>query len=226
MLVLLLAAMPAAAQEPSRESLIAAWEAGMGEAPGTTAFEARGDGVYFLEDESLPYEGELRLIGSLVRPMEGAIGPFSHMGFVEFELSGLPPERRASQSYYFWLEDRQNFYYSQPEQDWFDQQGYVASFQAQAAPQSFRTLSFMLNYGVWILLIAVLLGGGVLIGRQSRKARALMDDAASINQKARENLDRTEAVQKEMVEIARRSVELQAANNELLGRILDALRSR
>jgi hypothetical protein len=227
-LVAALCVLPSAAMaaEPTRQSLIEAWEAHMAQIPGTQAFEARGEDVYFIRDESLPYEGELRRVGVLVRPMdtvtEGA--QFTHMGIVEFELPDFPVERMQYQSYYLWLEDRQNFYYSQADQAWLDSAAYRASFQDQMGVGSFRVLSFMLNYGIWILLIALIAFIFLVAGKQSRKARALMDDSASINQKARENLDRSEKLQDEMLGIANRTLEIQTANHELLKQILAAVR--
>lgn len=224
---LLIASTVASAAEPDRQSLIDAWAAYMPTTAGTVAFELRDDGVYYIEDENLPYEGELRLIGAIVRPAE--IGTdqmsFSHMGMVEFELVGLPEERLQTQSYYYWLADRQSLHYSEVEQAWLGPEAYRAAFQDFYVDEgSFGALTFMLNYGIWILLIALVLWVFTGLHKHNKKARTLMDDSASINEQARKNLDRSEKMQKETIEIMRRSLELQCSGNELLAQIRDSLK--
>ena len=87
---------------------------------------------------------------------------------------------------------------------------------------SFGALSFMVNYGIWILLIALVIFVFVGLNRQTKKARALMDETAAINQQARENLDRAAKMQDEGLAIARESRDLQSETNELLRQMLDA----
>ncbi len=211
---------------PDRESLLEAWEQRMAGLPGTDEFEALGDGRYRIKDTNLPYEGELSVIGVLVQPVDSPqYQPgFSTLGMVEFELVDLPDERKASQSYYYWLNGRQTLYYYDEEQRWLDSQAYTQALTANYDPAvSLGVMSFMLNYGIWILLIALVIFIFVGFKRQTGKAHALMDDSADINQKARENLDRSEAMQKEVLDITRESQQLHRETNRLLGEILAKL---
>jgi hypothetical protein len=89
---------------------------------------------------------------------------------------------------------------------------------------SFGALSFMLNYGIWVLLIGLLAFAFIAVGRQAKKARALMDESAAINLQARENLDRSERMQDEVLSIARETRDLQSENNQLLKEMLSALK--
>ncbi len=191
--------------------------------PGTVAFEKLGDGRYRLEDTDLPYEGEIRLVGALVRPVDtaGVETGFAHFGMVEFELVDLRPERLSSQSYYYWLSDRQTLHYSETEQRWVDPATYQSALTERfSGGLSLGPLSFMLNYGIWVFLIALIVFVFLAVGRQSKKARGLMDDSAAINQQARENLDRTQAMQDEVLAIARETRDLHAESNALLKEIL------
>lgn len=214
------------AADPDRNSLIEAWESRMLELADTVRFEATDEGVYALEDSALPYTGELRLIGALVRPAD-VVTPgseFTHFGIVEFELTGLPPERTALQSYYYWLADRQTLHYSETEERWVDPATYTASLTgAYSRPSdgSFAAMSFMLNYGIWIVLLALIAFIVIAIQRQSRKARALMDESAAINNQARENLERAAGMQDEVLAVARESRDLQAETNRLLAALLE-----
>ncbi len=213
-------------ETPDRDSLVSAWEAHIAALPSTLAFEALGDGVYRFEDADLPYEGKLRIVGALVRSADtgGYDTGFSYLGMVDFELTDIPVERLSSQVYYYWLGDRQTLHYSDAERRWVD----IATYQASIAGiyntgASFGVLSFMLNYGIWIVLIAVVIFGIIAVGKQAKKARSLMDDSAAINDKARENIDRAEGLQDEILAIARETRDLQADNNALLRQMLDTL---
>ncbi len=212
--------------EADRDSLVVAWEAHIEGLPGTESFEKTADGVYRYVDTDLPYDGELKLLGALVRPAEsaGIETDFSHFGMVEFELTDMPVERLSSQVYYYWLADRQTLHYSKSAQEWVDASAYQESItDLYGGSPSFGALSFMLNYGIWILLIGLLIFIFVGFNRQTRKARSLMDETADINDKARQNLDRAEAMQDEVLSIARETRDLQKESNELLVKMLQAL---
>jgi hypothetical protein len=209
-----------------RESLIEAWEAHVASLPGTVEFEALGEGTYRLQDTDLPYEGNLSVVGALVRHSEspGFDTGFTHFGMVEFELTELPEERLSSQSYYYWLADRQTLHYSGTENRWMSPLAYQSAISEQYTPDvSFGALGFMLNYGIWIPLILLIVFVFVAVHRQTKKTRSLMDQTESINQRASDNLDRSERLQDEVLTISREMRDLQAESNELLKKMVDAL---
>lgn len=143
---------------------------------------------------------------------------------VDFELPDLAMERMTSQIYYYWLTNRQTLHYSDSSGRWVDTATYNAALSgAYGLDTDFGMLSFMLNYGVWVMLALLVIVVFAAVTRQAKKARALMDETAAINQKARENLDRAASLQDEIVGVARQTRDLQAENNELLRRLIDAL---
>lgn len=228
-LVLLLLSGTALADDPSRDSLIDAWEAWVSGLPSTVAFETLGERRYRIEDSDLDYAGELELTSALVRPAEvyGETTEFTHFGIVEFRLVDLPPERMGSQAFYYWLADRQTLHYSQEQGAWVDPSSYRASFMDGGDYDvSLGPLQFMLNYGIWIALVVFLGLVFIALGSQSRKAKSLMDESADINQMARKNIERASELQTEMLEVTRESQSLQRENNALLERIADALEKR
>ena len=220
---------PHALAEPNRESLISAWETYMAELPSTSAFEKTGENTYQLTDTELPYDGEIVMRGTLVRPI-GVAGDtvFSHTGLLELELTDLPEERQSSQIYYYWITDKQMLYYSTGRDAWVNQAEYTTEFSDEydydVYGEGFGFMSFMMKYGIWLLLVVLIIfvfrGASV----QMKKNRALMDETAAINEKARENVDRAQAMQDEVLAISRQSLELQAENNATLKNILEALR--
>ncbi len=213
---------------PDRDSLISAWEAYIASLPSTATFEKIGDGSYQLSDTELPYEGELLLHGALVRPIPvPGDNIYSHTGMLEFELADLPEERHASQLYYYWIADKQILYYSAQRDEWLSQTEYTADFSGEYDYEygdDVAFMSFMLKYGIWILLVALIIFIFRGAHTQMKKNRALMDDTAAINEQARENVERAQALQDELLAITRQSLELQAENNETLKRILDAVK--
>ncbi len=229
LLIVLLTALlaPAASADANRDSLIVAWEAHVASLPGTARLEAVGDSVYEFEDTDLPYKGKLTIVGALVRPAESA-GPetgYSHLGMVDFTLADMPTERLSSQVYYYWLTDRQTLHYSEVEQRWVDTATFQDSIRTMYDSDiPFSVLSFVLSYGFWIFLIALLVFTFVVVGRQTRKATSLMDDSAAINDKARENIDRAEELQDELLAIARETRDLQSESNALLKQMLGAIK--
>jgi hypothetical protein len=229
LLLAMLALVAAAGSQasPDRDGLIDAWEAHVASLPATAEFERLDDGRYRLVDEDLPYSGELTIVGALVRPLDTA--PYddriSHTGMVEFRLDDLPDERRASQSYYFWLEGRQTLFYSQLEDRWVDMAGYQAAYASDYDDVGLGPLSFMLNWGIWILLIGFFVFVFIAVGRQGRKAKTLMDQTAAINEKANANLDRSDKMQDEVLAIAREARDLHAEGNALLKEMLETLRA-
>jgi hypothetical protein len=213
--------------QPDRDSLIEAWETYIQSLPGTVNLEKTGDDVYQFQDADLPYEGELRIVGALVRPAESATfeTSFQHLGMVDIALVDLPADRLSSQVFYYWLADRQTMYYSETEQRWVDPTTYqTAITEMYSGGPSFGALSFMLNYGFWIVLIGLLVFGILAIRRQTKKAHSLMDDSSDINQKARENIDRAQSMQDEVLALARETRDLQTKNNELLKQMLDVIK--
>ncbi len=213
--------------EPTRDALVEAWETHMASLPGTVEFEASGDESWRIKDENLPYEGNLELVGVVVRPAEelGDFSDFTHTGMVEFRLTDLSEGRTESQSYYYWLSDRQMMYYDGNQGVWLNTAEYRDSFNDMYdVPGSWGLLSFMLNYGIWIVLLALFIWIFTGLNKQNKKARALMDDGANINQLARENLERSAKLQDELLESARKSQQLNMESNELLKEILAELR--
>ena len=230
LLVLLLLLSPAAfANEPDRASLIAAWEEYVRSLPSTEKLEALGDDRYALSDTELDFDGELRIKGVLIRSQEnyGVETEVSHFGMIELEVVDLPPEQLGTYLHSYWLADRQTLYYSTERNSWVDPKAYQQSFTSPASVTSaWAPMMFMMNYGIWILLIALLISVFMFLNRQQRKAKSLMDDSADINQMARENIERAERLQDEMIDIARSMHEMQKQNNELLERIAKAAEKR
>lgn len=217
----------AAVAQPDRNSFLEAWQLHIASLPGTATLEPISADTFRYVDTDLPYDGELKIVGVLIRNVDtaGYESEFTHVGMVEFELADLPLERLSSQLYYYWLTDRQSLHYSDVAKRWVDPASYQKILtEGLTGAGSFGPMSFMMNYGIWVFLIALIIFVFTAVAKQMRKTRSLMDESAAINQQARENIERASGMQDEVLAIARESRDLQSHNNALLKEMLDALK--
>lgn len=118
--LLCLLSLPAFAQqtqEPTKESLVAAWELAMKESPHTKTFtETKEDGLYEFESALFPYKGKLKILTAFIAardPYEGyydnGAGP---VGIVEAELEGAPKDflGRMPYAYAEWGKNNRLFF--------------------------------------------------------------------------------------------------------------------
>jgi hypothetical protein len=205
---------------PTREGLIAAWEARMS-AEGT--LEKQGDGSYRLDAPAIGYAGRLVLDGALVReqPYAAQTG-IGHIGVVDFSLPDLPPARAGAQGVLMWRAGLQQFVH-RADRGWVHgEDAYDPEAMADFGAAGWWNL--LLGWGGWLFILLVLAAIGLLGARQARRARAIMDESDALHAKARDNLDRARALHEEQAELARRSIAVTEEGNRLLAAILDELR--
>lgn len=209
--------------QPDKASLLDAWETRIVELGGT--LDPQPDDTYLLTDDSLPYEGTVVVVSTLIRAApEQSYGDVqvSHSGIVEFRLEDLPVERTGSQLYYYWLTDRQNFQFLDDSQEWISQSQYNNLLQ-NSRGSSYSALSWFVNWGFWIVVLILVIWLAVFLGRSQKKAKSLMSDSADINNLARENIERSAELQAEMAGLARKNAQLMEDNNVLLRQILESV---
>lgn len=209
--------------QPDRTALLDAWKSRMTELGGT--LQPQSDEAFFLTDDSLPYEGKVEIVSALIRSApEQSYGDIviSHSGIVEFRLEDLPTERTASQLYYYWLADRQNFHFLSDTQEWISQARYNQLLQ-NSHSTSYSALSWIVNWGFWIVVLGLVIWLALFLGRSQKKAKSLMSDSADINNLARENIEKSAELQNEMAGLARKNAQLMEDNNVLLRQILESV---
>lgn len=207
-------------EPPTRESLIAAWEARIAR-EGT--LEKLPDGTYRLDAPEIGYSGRLVLDGAVLRdqPFAEQTG-IGHLGVVDFTLADLPPARAASQGVMLWRSGLQQFVHL-PGRGWLSGE---EAYDPSGFPPEGNGIwwNLLLGWGGWLVVLA---GLGLLLvvaARQSRRARGIMDESDALHAKASANLDRARALHDEQAELVRRSVATAEESNRLLAAILDELR--
>lgn len=221
-LILLLPAIAIAA--PDRAGLIKAWEADMRR---DDQLDALPDGSYHFKSESLGYDGGVRILAAIVRDEGmGRNDPTMQAnGSVDFDLIDLSPEQRASSVFGMWKAGRQSFVYDGEKNAWLS---IAAWAKARNSSGSFRdTLSdgLLSSAGLYGFLLFLALAFLVVV-RQQRKARALLDDSSALNRMGREDIERTRALREAQAASMRESLELARHNAQTLDAILAQLRQR
>lgn len=226
------AANPAAevplAGAPDRAALLEGWAAHMANLDATHTFEQVDEDSWYLEDNELPYTGQINVVGTTVRPMEygGFESGFSAFGIVEMELVELPETRRQAQTVIYWLNDRQMLYFLDEEQRWVNSAAYQQAL-AETFDEDYyySPYGWVYDYGFSLFLIGVVIVAFIFFSRQVNRASAIQEEARVINQKALENIERSKKVQDESIAISRELRDIQVENLELLKDIRDALKS-
>jgi hypothetical protein len=92
----------AAAQKPSKESLIAAWEEIQKADPETKVFEKISNGRYRFKTERFPYDGELVILNTVISPWWSDKDKEDFQGSLEVDFLGMPKEMQEKLSVSLW----------------------------------------------------------------------------------------------------------------------------
>jgi hypothetical protein len=223
LLILLLPAFASAA--PDRAGLIHAWETAMRK-DGTLEAQAGGD--YRYRNESLGYDGRVRLLTAIVRAERTGQGADDHItarGTVDFELPDLPvaqgdaPSVGASS----WKAERQNFVCMDDGRTWQTIAEWASSYYRGGDRMTPETWS---RWGFLLALLAVLVLAVAFVFSVQRRAFRLLRDSAEVNRLGRENIARAADLRDAQVATTRESLELARRNAATLDAILEELRRR
>ena len=99
LLVWLGVAVAAESQEPTRENLLAAWEASQREDPQTLVFEKLDDGRYRFATERFPFDGTVRVLNLVIDDRSLSYDAVGVMGIVEADFEDVDDEFRRQYAY-------------------------------------------------------------------------------------------------------------------------------
>lgn len=224
LLILLLPVIASAASD--RAGLIKAWEADMRR---DDKLDALPDGSYHFKSESLGYDGSVRLLAAIVREDAGMGRNGSGMrasGSVDFDLTDLSPEQRASNVVGIWKAGRQNFVFDGEKNAWLSIAAWVkAQNRSSSFGEGFSSAGFVLDAALLGFLLFLLLVFWLVL-RQQRRSRSLLDESSALNRMGRENIERTGELRETQAATMRESLELARHNAQTLDAILAELRRR
>jgi len=213
---LLILSAPAFSQieEPTRQSLLAAWEAGLREDPQTLVFEKLEDGRYRWSTERFPFDGVVRVLNLVVDDRTFEYAASGVVGVVEADLEGVNDEFRRQYSYSIGLWHGANtFYFNVDTGEWQSATEWQSSMVERYSDGGWLA---WLSGWVWIFFLAIMVLVVVWI---SRRASRGMKKATSAQ-------DRALAEQERAIKLTEDAVEISRDSNRVLKEIRDLLQER
>jgi len=180
------------ADQPTKESLLAAWEEIQRTDPHTKVFEKLSDNHYRFKTDWFPYDGELIVLNVVVAPPpEGFEAPWARMtmGTIEIELPGLTREQRENLMRGIEIWERSNtLYYDSGAHRWITSAEFQKRIMATARRPSggSRWIGIASQYAVPLVLVVFLL----FAFSMSRRSKTVIDESRrnlkiSLEQQAR-----------------------------------------
>lgn len=200
-----------AAENPTEESLIKAWEQLQKSDPHTVTFEKIANHRYKFKTTLFPFDGELRVNDATIDDMEmGSYGFIT--GLLDIELIGLPKNvpQKYSHKYNRWALNN-TLYYDKKAAKWLSPrefEGVITKMYAQKSKPS----GCLLNYVFTAVLIIVLAIVTYLYRRVTKTALQRQADAI--------------AQVKRSIELSKKGVKLSEETNTILKKILEALKNK
>lgn len=205
---------PAAAAQPDRTSLLAAWENQLRADPQTLVFEKIDDDRYHFSTERFPFDGTIRVLNLVVddRTLDYAEG--GTMGVVEVDLENLNDEFRRQHAYSIGLWQASNtLYYDADSESWVSAAQWQSSMMDRYAGGGWWGWISSASWFVFLLLLLVVLFFAVRRANKQIKTTMAAQDKAL-------------AEQERAIRLTEEAVELSRDSNRVLKEIRDLLRDR
>ncbi|HKR02012.1 MAG TPA: hypothetical protein VJT09_15130 [Pyrinomonadaceae bacterium] len=131
--LLLLAAGTGAAAQPSKESLIQAWENIQKSDTETVVFEKLGDNRYKFKTNRFPFDGELRILNVIIDDRFSDSEFAAVTGTIEYDLVGISDEveKKYERSYSLWKANN-TLYFDSETKSWMPARDYQVKATARA----------------------------------------------------------------------------------------------
>lgn len=226
LLCLAMASSVCAAEKPSEESLIKAWEQVQKSNPAIVTFEKIADRQYKFKTTLFPFDGELKINDATIDASMMA-GPYTNftMAVLDVELVGLPKEIiQKNRKYAIWARSNM-LYYDKKADKWLTFEEFQAEItKINNAPSSSGLFS---NY---ILLAALILALVYVLNflRKNRQAvKTSLDRQAESIAKVNESIEMSKKgyqLSEKSIQLSEKSIQLTEETNKLLNEILAALK--
>lgn len=226
MLCLAMNSLAGAAEKPSEESLIRAWEQVQKSNPATVTFEKIADRQYKFKTTLFPFDGELKINDATIDASMMA-GPYNNftMAVLDVELVGLPKEiTQKNRKYSIWARSNM-LYYDKKADKWLA----FEEFQAEIAKINNASSSSGL-FSNYILLAALILALIYVLNFLQKNRQAVqtsLDRQADSIAKVNESIEMSKKgfqLSEKSYQLSEKSIQLSEETNKLLNEILAALK--
>jgi hypothetical protein len=215
---LLVVVAPAAplVEEPSRESLLAAWEARLRDDPQTLVFEKLEDSRYRWSTERFPFDGVVRVLNLVVDDRTFEYAASGVVGVVETDLEGVSDEFRRQYAYSIGLWQGANtLYFDADTGEWQSANEWQSSLAEQYSVGGGGWLAWLSGW-MWVIFLAIMV---LVVFWLSRRASSQMKKAMAAQDTALAEQERAIRLTEDAIEISRDS-------NRVLKEIRDLLKER
>lgn len=213
-LLMLGASVSPQSEEPSRESLLAAWEASLREDPQTVVFEKLDDRRYRWSTERFPFDGVVRVLNLVIDDRSLEYAASGVVGVVEVDLDGVSDEFRRQYAYSIGLWQSANtLYYDADAGQWRSAIEWQSSLVESYSDGGW--LAWFSGW-MWLLFLAIMV---LVVFWLSRRASRQMKRAMAAQDKALAEQERAIRLTEDAIEVSRDS-------NRVLREIRDLLREQ
>jgi hypothetical protein len=226
LLCLVMTSVVVAADKPSEESLIRAWEQVQKNNPATVTFDKIADRRYKFKTTLFPFDGELKINDTTI-DVGTTMGPYSNfiMAVLDIELVGLPQDiMQRNRKYSIWARSNMH-YYDKKADKWLT----FEEFQAEVAKSANASSSSGL-FSNYILLAALILALVYVLNflRKNRQdVKTSLDRQADSIAKVNESIEMSKKfyqLSEKSFQMSEKSIQLSEETNKLLNEILAALK--
>ena len=208
-----------AAEKPTEDSLIKAWEELQKSDLNTVTFEKIADRRYKFKTKLFPFDGELRINDATIENIE--MGPYNN-GFIsgplDIELVGLPKDvpQKYSRKYSVWARNN-TLYYDKKVGKWLSLQEFQGAM-AEITRERSKASGLSSNYVYIAAIAAILLVLAIFIYFIQRTGQAVK---SSLQRQA----DAIAQVERS-IQLNEKDMQLGEETNKILKEILEVLKSK
>jgi hypothetical protein len=202
LLFLITTSLAVAAETPTEESLIKAWEQVQKHDGNTMKFEKIADRRYKFKTKLFPFDGELRILNVVIGPVSWDRESGSQEGAVDLDLIGLPDNfyRKYSNSYDSWAKNNTLYFYP-PVAKWLINSEFQDSIAQKNTPP--QKAGFCIGDYIWYIVYAGIIVIFIWSIKRQRtmqnKIMALSERAISLSDKNLQQTEETNRVLKEIL---------------------------
>lgn len=191
--------------QPTKASVLKAWETLQINNPKTIVFEKLEDSLYKFKTEQFPFDGKLKVLNVTVDDRWGDTEYGSIMGVIEVELVDLPTDflQKHAYSYSMWTQNN-ILYYDKKTDKWMNSKEYYAKTQKKFKRGPLGIFGDLFSDVPFIILIVVFFILIFITAKMQRKNERYMNNTLDLQKKSLELSEKMNQVLKEISEALKR----------------------
>ncbi len=197
--------------DPTKESLIQAWEQAQKNDSETVTLEKIETNRYRFETKRFSFQGELKVLNVTIGDMGLEDTEDGYLpGWIEVELVDAPQDLAVKQPYSYSAWEQNNvLYYDKSQSKWVSAKDFRAGLVHKSKNWNRSPLYLVAQYS-WVALIGLILLLAAYVGRIAKRANKQVDETIQRYEKA--------------IQLSEKSIQISEDSNKVLKEILQALK--